>query len=151
MFILESIFPTPLESSERCFGRSQRALEIIKDIMKNLKASRAMVVSHNRILRYMDGRHCNGRSNRFENCEIRNILFWFILFGVIYTYLSKLVRVENFLILFYFIVTGHNILLNFDEHEQSHRETSKWLSQYSFSLSRNNLAKTKDSRLTAFN
>lgn len=72
---MEKIFPTPLESSERCFNRAMKALERMKEITEEVEASKVLVVSHNRILKYMDGRYNKGRAPSFENCEIRRLAF----------------------------------------------------------------------------
>lgn len=75
MKILESIFPTPLENSERCFGRAMLALEIMKEIIQREKGTKVLLVSHNRILKYLDGRFSKGRATSFGNCEIRKLIF----------------------------------------------------------------------------
>jgi len=63
--VLEEIFPTPLESSERCFKRAMKAMERMKQISEEIEASKILVVSHNRILKYMDGRYNKGRAPSF--------------------------------------------------------------------------------------
>ena len=62
------IFPTPLENSERCFNRAMEALERIKEIVEKGGYRSILVVSHNRILKYLDGRFSKGRATSFENC-----------------------------------------------------------------------------------
>lgn len=65
MGILRKIFPVPLESSERCFDRSLRALELMKHHTSRLQAERILVVSHNRVLKYLDGRFAKGKATSF--------------------------------------------------------------------------------------
>lgn len=68
MKILENIFPTPLENSQRCFNRAMRALDRMKELVEENGARKILVFSHNRILKYMDGRFSKGRGSSFENC-----------------------------------------------------------------------------------
>jgi hypothetical protein len=44
------------------------ALEIMKRITDKLQAKKVLVVSHNRILKYLDGRFSKGRGISFQNC-----------------------------------------------------------------------------------
>jgi hypothetical protein len=65
MGILHKIFPVPLENSDRCFDRSLRALELMKLHRTRLQAERILVVSHNRVLKYLDGRFAKGKATSF--------------------------------------------------------------------------------------
>ena len=73
--LLKDTFPTPLESSERCFGRAMRSLDIIKELSDQLEAKSILIVSHNRILKYFCGRFNKGRASRLANCEMREMMF----------------------------------------------------------------------------
>lgn len=40
-----------------------------------LQAERILVVSHNRVLKYLDGRFARANATSFENCEMRKLTF----------------------------------------------------------------------------
>lgn len=65
MSILKKIFPTPLENRDRCFSRALEGLELMKEIVLREKAQKVLMVSHNRILKYLDGRFAKGRVQSF--------------------------------------------------------------------------------------
>ena len=45
-----------------------RALDRMKEIVDDTKVEKVLVFSHNRVLRYIDGRYNKGRGRCFENC-----------------------------------------------------------------------------------
>lgn len=66
--LLKKVFPEPLETSYECFGRTMGALRQIWDICIKEGFMRIAIVSHNRILKYMEGRACGGRVPGLRNC-----------------------------------------------------------------------------------
>jgi hypothetical protein len=47
----------------------------MKQHSNRLRAERILVVSHNRVLKYLDGRFSKGKATSFENCEMRKLIF----------------------------------------------------------------------------
>ena len=74
MKILDEIFPTPLECSHRCFQRTMQVIQEIKKISKEEKAQKVLIVSHNRVLKYIVGRFTAGKAQSLLNCEIRHVI-----------------------------------------------------------------------------
>lgn len=68
---LDIVFPQPLEHRDLCYRRSMEAVGTIKDICRRRGFHRVLVVSHNRILKYVSGREDKGRVPGLANCEVR--------------------------------------------------------------------------------
>lgn len=69
--ILDQVFPEPLEHRDLCYRRSMESISAIKDICRREGLNKVLVVSHNRVLKYISGRETKGRVPGLANCEVR--------------------------------------------------------------------------------